>query len=75
MFDSTCSSYNPEFFVLHSMFDAIWEFWQSKGPEYRVKQKGDNTTKVVHFNVTRSLYLDNTNLGNRGMKIKYTPIF
>lgn len=75
MFDSGCSSYNPEFFLLHSMFDAIWDFWQSKGPEYLTAQLGSNKTMLYYFGGLRSLYLDNNNLGDRNMKIKYTPIF
>ena len=74
-FGTAVSIYNPEFWPYHSMIDAIWTNWQNKGYEYKEIFMHDKETLMVGFNELRSLYQDNDNLGECGVKIKYSEIF
>ena len=69
------SNYSPEFWPYHSMIDALWTYWQNKGPDYKKPLMDDKKTILIGFNEQRSLYQDNDNLGGCGVKIKYTEIF
>lgn len=68
------ASFDPIFFPLHSYIDAMYTWWQLLSPD-RQMIRMSNDYVLIWYNVYRRLYVDNSNLGGRGMKIKYTPIF
>lgn len=65
----------PEFLPFHSMLDALWDKYQSRGRPYAEIFLKDNKTRLLWFNERRNKYVDNENLGECGVKVKYTEIF
>lgn len=68
------ASFDPIFFPVHTYIDAVYTWWQLLDPK-RLDTHMHGDYRVVWYNVHRKLYADNSNLGGRGMKIKYTAIF
>ena len=74
-FSTDSSSMLPEFFLLHSMIDAMWDYYQHHYPNHSKKWLADRKRRIVWYNLPRFWYVDNTNLGRCGLKIKYENIF
>jgi len=75
IFCTGISSYSPEFFPFHSMLDALWDKWQGRGKQFAEIMLQDDTTLLLSFNERRNKFVDNNNLDECGVKIKYTEIF
>ena len=73
-FHTEFASLDPVFFTFHSMMDAIWDWWQHKGPEYQQLLMND-TRKLLWFEEPIYLYVNNDNIGGCSGKVKYTNIF
>ena len=65
----------PEFFSLHSMVDAIWDYYQHHYPQHSEKWLNDRKHRIIGYHSPRYWYVDNTNLERCGLKIKYENIF
>ena len=57
------------------MLDALWSKFQSRGQPYADIYLKDGKTRLLWFNELRNKYVDNENLGECGVKVKYTEIF
>lgn len=75
LFCTGLSSFLPEFLPFHSMLDALWSKFQSRGQPYADIYLKDGKTRLLWFNELRNKYVDNENLGECGVKVKYTEIF
>ena len=69
------SSALPEFYLFHSMIDAIWDYYQRHYPQHSKKWLHDRKHRIIGFHLPRYWYVDNTNLERCGLKIKYENIF
>ena len=57
------------------MFDALWDKYQSRGQSFAEKFLHDDKTLLLWFHEPRNKYVDNKNLGQCGVKIRYSNIF
>ena len=57
------------------MLDALWDKYQSRGKEFANLWMDDYETLLLHYNERRNKYIDNNNLGECGVRIRYTEIF
>ncbi|XP_066933122.1 uncharacterized protein [Clytia hemisphaerica] len=69
------SSLLPEFFLLHSMIDGLWAFYQKRFPKHSKKWLHDKKRRIVGYHTPRFWYVDIHNIERCGLKIKYTNLF
>ena len=73
--ETVYSADSPEFWLHHSMLDNLWNTRQNRRLQNIFEGYEDKEIRLLGSSVYRHHYIDNSNLGKCGEKIKYQNVF